>query len=194
MKRSTRVKVEVPSFRVQKSDEGLSTLSGYAAVFNSTSDLGWFTESIAQGAFVDSIARGDDVRALFNHNPNFVLGRTKSKTLTLKEDEKGLFCEIVPPDTQVGRDLVALIERGDISQMSFGFYIDEEEVRHEPGKPTHFTITRATLFDVSPVTFPAYEDTEIEVQRHIRSRTEQRENIAKAAFDFRKREIELLRN
>jgi uncharacterized protein len=136
---------------------------GHAALFNSISLAGgWFAEQIAPGAFADSIQR-DDIRALFNHNPDHVLGRNIAGTLKLEEDSKGLAIEIKPPDTQFARDLMVSINRGDISQMSFGFQItksddlawDEEQV------PPLRTVLRAKLWDISPVTFPFYTNTDV---------------------------------
>lgn len=194
-----RLRCNVPNFRVERKDDGngLSNISGYAAVFDEITDLGYFRESIAPGAFKKSLEDKDDVRALFNHDPNLVLGRSTSGTLELKEDEHGLWCRIMPPDTALGRDLVALIERGDISQMSFGFYIEAEEAVREEGEKTHFIIKRAKLFDVSPVTFPAYPQTEIDVERSFRSRLEKLQNFERngnAEREKRLRELHLLKN
>lgn len=158
-----RMLQSTPQFRVERADGTPPQMTGYAAIFNSLFDTGWWSESIAPGAFKKSIAKGDDVRALFNHDPSLILGRTP-RTLTLTEDDKGLFCRITPPDTQLGRDLLISIERGDITQMSFGFNILGETV-DKTGDKTHFTITEAELFDVSPVTYPAYTATEIGVTR-----------------------------
>ena len=98
----------------------MPTIEGHAAVFDSLSvELWGFFEEIAPGAFADSIEAGDDVRALFNHDPNYVLGRSRNGTLRLAEDEVGLRVEFEPPDTQQARDVVTLIERGDVNQMSF---------------------------------------------------------------------------
>ncbi len=147
-------------------DEGKYFL-GYASVFNRTTDLGYFVESIAPGAFDAALSRQDDVRALFNHDPNLILGRTTSGTLKLSVDEKGLLSEIDIPDTTLGRDLRVHIERGDISQMSFGFYIEKEEKRGMIDEKPWYEIQQVRLFDVSPVTFPAYEQTSIEVKRSL---------------------------
>lgn len=136
-------------------------LGGYASVFNTETVIaGLFREQIAPGAFTDAVTQ-DDVRALFNHDPNFVIGRTVSGTLTLREDETGLAYDAVPPDTQWARDLMVSVGRGDISQSSFGFEVkDDEWTRPErSGDLPLRTIRKAKLYDVSPVTYPAYEST-----------------------------------
>jgi len=170
-----------------KEGEGLPEILGYAALFNVSTDLGYGTESIAQGAFTESLQRGDDVRALFNHDPNLILGRTKARTLALVEDLKGLKVRISPPETTLGKDLVKSIERGDISQMSFGFYIDAEDVSYSDDSKPHFTIVRASLFDVSPVTFPAYEQTSISLTQLRMSRIEANRKNPKAELEARER-------
>jgi len=153
-------------FRVEQREDGKKLIRGHAAVFNSETDLGWFRERIAPGAFSESIGK-DDVRALFNHDENFILGRNKAGTLTMREDERGLYVEIDPPDTQVGRDLVTSIERGDISQMSFGFQTikDSWETEENAAKDLR-TLEKVKLWDVSPVTFPAYQETDVAVRSH----------------------------
>lgn len=139
---------------------------GHAAVFNDISRAGrTFREMVAPGAFTQSIAH-DDIRALFDHDTRYVLGRTKAGTLSLSEDEIGLYAEITPPDTQWARDLMVSIERGDISQMSFGFEIIDEEWRHDENDVPLRIIRGAKLWDVSPVTFPFYESTDLAVRSH----------------------------
>lgn len=136
---------------------------GYAAMFNRDANIaGIFIERIAPGAFSAAIGR-DDVRALFNHDDNLVLGRTKAGTLRLTEDATGLHYEIDPPDTSLARDLVVSIERGDVSQSSFAFRPTREQWDETGDLPVR-TILEAELFDVSPVTYPAYEDTEVGVR------------------------------
>lgn len=154
-------------FAIETREDGKRKLVGHAAVFNSPSeDLGGFREQIAPGAFAEAIA-GDDVRALFNHDPNFILGRNRSNTLVLKEDSRGLAIEIVLPDTQTVRDLVvAPIERGDVSQMSFGFSVrpnGQDWAKDDEGRVIR-TLKRLRLFDVSPVVYPAYPATDIAVR------------------------------
>lgn len=138
-------------------------ITGHAAVFNALSeDMGGFREKIAPGAFRDAIPR-DDVRALFNHDPNYVLGRNRSGTLKLAEDATGLAIEIDPPDTQYARDLAVSMERGDITQMSFGFTCDKggQMWDEQPDGSMIRTLRSVSLFDVSPVTFPAYPQTDV---------------------------------
>jgi HK97 family phage prohead protease len=133
---------------------------GYAAVFNSLSEnLGGFRELILPGAFTETLE--DDVKALLNHDPNKLLGRTLAGTLLLQEDDIGLRYEIIPPDTQYARDLLVSIERGDLDQSSFQFIAGEESWRHptdEEPLPIR-VLHQVRLFDVSPVVFPAYPTT-----------------------------------
>lgn len=157
--------VQVGELRVQRREGGATTIVGYAAVFDKLSvDLWGFRERVARGAFADSIAAGDDVRALWNHDPNIVLGRTKSGTLRLEEDDTGLRVEIDPPDTQQARDLVAVIERGDVDQMSFAFRTIEDKWQIDGEEQYVRTLLQVKLYDVSPATYPAYPDTSMGVR------------------------------
>lgn len=141
-------------------EKGLRKIVGYAAVFNALSDdLGGFREKIDPGAFAKTIV-ADDIRALKNHNSDYVLGRNTKKTLILSEDQRGLKIEIIPPDAQWARDLMVSIDRGDIDQMSFGFRTIAHRWEGE-GNDEIRTLMEVKLFDVSPVTFPAYPDTEV---------------------------------
>jgi len=146
----------------QGEGEEPSHIRGHAAVFNKLSlPLGGFRERIRPGAFTKTIKEAD-VRALWNHDRNFVLGRTKSKTLELREDAKGLFFEAQPPDTSWARDVMVTMERGDVDQASFAFRVIREEWSNE-GDETKETIRElieVELRDVSPVTFPAYTQTD----------------------------------
>jgi HK97 family phage prohead protease len=106
------------------------------------------------------------VRALWNHNPDYVLGRNRAKTLTLSEDSRGLKIEVDPPDTQFARDLMVSIERGDVSQMSFAFSVranGQNWGKDDDGQVVR-TLTNVRLFDVSPVTYPAYQQTDVAVR------------------------------
>lgn len=160
-----RRNLPIGKLEIRQAEDGTHTITGHAAVFNSLSeDLGFFREKIAPGAFSPSMVE-DDVRALWNHDPNFVLGRNRAGTLRMKEDEKGLAIEIDPPDTQQARDMMESIRRGDVSQMSFGFrsVVDEWD-ETDPKNPIR-TLKRVQLFDVSPVTFPAYPATDVSVAK-----------------------------
>jgi HK97 family phage prohead protease len=141
-----------------------ATLSGYAALFNTETVIaGFFREQIAPGAFSQAV-KDDDVRALFNHDPNYVLGRTTNKTLTLREDRRGLFYDVELPDTQAANDVRTLVKRGDVTGSSFGFTVTEDrwdESEMKKGKLPLRTILSAELYDVSPVTYPAYPTTSV---------------------------------
>lgn len=148
-----------------------SKMVGYAAVFDSPSeDLGGFIETIAPGAFTRALQEQQDVRALKNHDPNYVLGRTKAGTLRLSQDDNGLKIECDMPDTTYARDLMTSLDRGDIDQMSFGFYVVEEKWFDDKGKQTAAwmgtkrQIVDVNLFDVSAVTYPAYPATSVEAR------------------------------
>lgn len=142
-------------------DKAGKRIEGYAAVFNKLSvDLGGFREQIQPGAFAETIEK-DDVRALFNHDPNFVLGRNVAGTLELAEDNSGLHMRITPPDAEWARGVVASIKRGDITGASFGFRTLDDKWDFDQAEQLVRTLIRAKLFDVGPVTFPAYPDTEV---------------------------------
>lgn len=176
---------DITRLKVETREEGEpGTIIGHAAVFNSISDSGgWFREQVAPGAFKDSIKQ-DDIRALFNHDPNHVLGRNTAGTLSLKEDEKGLLVEINPPDTQIARDVKESIRRGDINQMSFGFEILKETRTAGEGKePDLYTLDEVRLWDVSPVTYPFYKETDVS----IKSRQAWHEEQKKTALPVGKR-------
>lgn len=139
-------------------------ITGYAAVYYRADDPGtefelWkgMRERIMPGAF-DRAIREDDVRALFNHDSSLILGRTKAATLRLSTDERGLRYEIDAPDTQAGRDLVTTLKRGDVTGSSFAFETLSETFRDEDDL-TIRELNAVRLWDVSPVTYPAYEAT-----------------------------------
>lgn len=146
-------------------EEEPSMISGYASVFNSKASIGdYFQEVITPGAFARSIAENSDVRALFNHNWDNVLGRTKNGTLRLTEDERGLKFEVDLPNTTVARDLAESLKRGDINQCSFGFIPTEESFDYSV-EPVLRTISEVELYEISVVSIPAYEDTEVSLVR-----------------------------
>lgn len=158
----------VPSteIRIMREADHAPRIVGHAAVFNQLSeDLGGFREQVAPGAFAEAIEK-DDVRALFNHNADHVLGRNRAGTLKLAEDTRGLAVDISPPDTSAAADLLALLERGDVTQMSFAFSIrpNGENWGKDDNGLWIRTITRVRLFDVSPVTYPAYPQTDVAIR------------------------------
>ena len=140
-------------------DEMPMRFRGYAAVFDSPSEPLPFVESIAPGAFKRSLASGREVRMFLNHNTDQVLGSTRSGTLVLKEDERGLWVENDLPPTSVGRDLSILMQRGDVHSMSFGFSIPRGgDSWSEDGQSRE--LREVILHEVSVVTgFPAYPAT-----------------------------------
>lgn len=136
------------------------TVAGYAAVFGEWADVaGQWRETIARGAFSRSL-RTDDVLALFGHDSRRLLGRTASGTLRLSEDARGLAMEIDLPDTSDGRDVRALIARGDISGMSFGFEAVHDDWDFSSDPPRR-TLIDLNLIEVSIVSVPAYSGTSI---------------------------------
>jgi HK97 family phage prohead protease len=158
-RRSTAAPVEL-----RENQDGAPTIRGYAAKFYRSSDPGteyelWkgARERIMPGAF-DKAIQGDDVRGLFNHDPNMLLGRSKAGTLKLEVDEVGLRYEIQPADTSVYKDVVEYLRRGDVDGSSFQFSVPQggEEWRMEGGSEIR-ELREVKLYDVGPVTFPAYK-------------------------------------
>lgn len=148
--------------------DGAARLIGYGAVWDRTAEI-WqgFNEIVRRGAFKKTMKEGD-ARALWNHAPGSgsvgVLGRVSSGTLRLEEDDKGLRYEVDLPDTSVSRDLQVLLERGDIRESSFAFDVIRENILYsEDGDQTR-ELLEVELFDVSPVAYPAYADTEAELR------------------------------
>lgn len=141
-------------------------LVGYVVPWNSRSQLIWgeFYEVFAPYAFKDSLATGSDVRALYEHDYRGLLGRTTSRTLQLSEDNTGLHFELDPPETQMGRDLLALVGRGDISGMSFGFRATKETWDFKQD-PCVRTVTAAELLEITFTATPAYTESDVEIAR-----------------------------
>jgi HK97 family phage prohead protease len=168
-RRQIALSPEVPVAIELREDSGLSKIVGYSAVFGVDTEIqtffGSFKERIQKGAFRRAIREGQDVRALRNHDPDNLLGRTTAKTLRLKEDDTGLWIEVDPPSTTVGTDTVESIRRGDLSGMSFAFIVRKEKwVNGEDGSPDVRIIQDVDLFDVGPVTYPAYAQTSADVR------------------------------
>ena len=147
-------------------DDGGNYLEGYAIPYEQLSVMLWgFKEEIARGAFTDSI-QGDDIRALWQHDSAQVLGRTKNRTLYIREDEYGVGFKVYPADTQAGRDALTSVRRGDVDQVSFGFSVAEgDDDWQESGDGTIIRrVNRGKLFEVSPVTWAAYPQTVVQAR------------------------------
>lgn len=165
----------IPTEFHTRDENGEMTIEGYFAVFNSIYNIyPGMSESIAPGAFTSSM--GNDVRALTNHDTTLVLGRTKAHTLTLEQDDHGLFGRILinPNDTDAV-NLYERVRRGDVDQCSFGFDIKAEDTEYSDNGDVHWTIKDIELYEVSCCTFPAYEETS------IKARAAQRDELAERA-------------
>jgi len=161
MNKETRV-LESKETEVRVLDDDMKKIEGYTALFGKWSrDLGGFKEKIHRNAFDDAIKDGD-VRALKNHDSNYLLGRTSSGTLRLKTDSTGLRFEVDMPDTTIGRDTLEEIRRGDLDGCSFAFTVTEDDWKYNEDGTVERTILKVgELYDVGPVTYPAYPDTSV---------------------------------
>jgi HK97 family phage prohead protease len=159
-------------FQTREDGEKLS-IEGYFAVFNSNYDIApGLSESIAPGAFTDSMS--GDIRALINHDTTLVLGRTKARTLTLREDSHGLWGHVdINPNDVDAMNLYERVKRGDVDQCSIGFDIRSEDTDIRDDGSIHWTIKAVDLYEVSCCTFPAYQET------NISARTQERDTILK---------------
>ena len=161
MEREQRqLRAQVTNFETRE-DGGTPHIAGYFAVFNSVYEIGpGMSESIAPGAFSGSL--NGDVRALDNHDPRMVYGRTTAGTLELRQDEIGLWADIaINPNDSDAMNARERVLRRDVSQCSIGFEIIREDTEIRPDGSTHWTIREAKLWEVSICTFPAYEQTNI---------------------------------
>jgi len=157
------------TLRAATNGKKIPSIVGYAAVYNRWSEPlpsfgGMFREKIARGAFRELLSAKPDVRAFRGHDPDKILGRTP-ETLRLSEDEKGLRIELSPPDTELGRETVELIRRGDLDGMSFGFRVDPDGAQWNDDGTERVVTDVAELLEVSIVSFPAYKDTVASVTR-----------------------------
>ena len=148
--------------RVEKREDGKEVVVGHASIYDSRSNnLGGFYEYIAKGAFTDELIGKSDVRALINHNPDKVLARSTSGTLKLQADDKGLRYEFQIPETSYGKDLAINLKNGNISQSSFAFTLQNDEWSSDDDGNDIRTITAIDrLYDISAVTYPAYNEAE----------------------------------
>lgn len=167
--------------RVDTTDEGKDIVVGHASVYDSRSNnLGGFYEYIERGAFTQELIDKSDVRALINHDPNLVLARSTSGTLNLKADDLGLRYEFEMPETSYGKDLAVSMKRGDISQSSFAFTISEggdEWSTDDQGNNIRTIKKIERLYDISPVSYPAYSQAESDLIVAKRGLKEYKESL-----------------
>ena len=178
--------------RVTKGEDG-PMIEGYAAVFDVWSeDLGGFRERVRPGAFGASLVDAD-VRALWNHEPLYVLGRQRSGTLKVWEDEHGLRFQVRPPEAGWAEDLLASMRRKDVDQCSFGFRVIEDDWSVQ-GNTLQRDLLAVDLFDVSVVTYPAYPQTSAQVRARLADLAEMSPGGEGQEEAARKQELELKRN
>ena len=170
-----QVRTVPTQFSTREDGDGSMHIVGYFAVFNSIYEIApGMTESVAPGAFSRSLA-ANDVRALINHDTTLVTGRTKAGTLTLREDEHGLWGDIlINPKDQDAVNAYERVKRGDVDQCSFGFAIRSEDTDVSPTGDVHWTIKDVDLFEVSACTFPAYQATSISAREAQRDEIKRR--------------------
>ena len=167
MKKIERRTFTVRDVEARQAEDGTMRLSGYAAVFNESSVPLPFKESIAPGAFRKTLMETPDVRLLINHE-GLPLARTKNGTMTLTEDDRGLLFDAEIADTQEGRDIYKLVQRGDVDQMSFAFRVIRQKWSEDRSRRV---LTEVSLSDgdVSVVTYPAYPTTTVEAREALKS-------------------------
>ena len=160
-------RLPVEAVEIREADDGTATLRGYAAVFGSLSEpiAGMFRERIVAGAFKRTLKEDGDVFALWQHDSSMPLARKSKGTLRMSEDDRGLSVEIDLPDTSYGRDAAEAVRSGLVDKMSFGFSVPAGgarmlDERSEDGYPIR-ELNDIELYEVSPVTFPAYPDTSL---------------------------------
>lgn len=162
--RKSSVVREEREFRLESAEYDGRTIRGYAAVYNVDSEwMGGFYEQISAGAF-DNVME-NDVRAYFNHDENYLLGRVSSGTLRISTDKKGLLYEVDLPNTTYANDLIELMKRGDVNQSSFAFLIEKDRWEQRDGVTYRIIEKVSRLLDVSPVAQPAYPDATSELKR-----------------------------
>lgn len=160
-----KLNLDDAELRVMEREGGKPFIRGYASRFGVLSeDLGGFKEQIEPKAF-DAVLVKADVRALVNHDPNHIIGRSSNGTLVLKTDERGLYYEVEPPNSAMGAHWVESIRRGDLTGSSFSFTVEVggAEWDHSTSPPTRHVRAVRDLFDVGPVTYPAYLDADVAV-------------------------------
>tara|TARA_R110000765_G_C18661846_1_gene576922 strand:+ start:23 stop:661 length:639 start_codon:yes stop_codon:yes gene_type:complete len=145
--------------RIDSTEDGKDIVVGHASMYNTRSEFMGFYETIEEGAFTDELIKISDVRALINHDHNLILARNTSGTLKLEADAQGLRYEFEMPETSYGKDLAVSMKRGDITQSSFAFTVEKDDWSTDDNGNDLRTIKKIKrLYDVSPVTYPAYQD------------------------------------
>lgn len=185
---------DIKNLEVRAEDNG-TIVVGYGAVFNTESnDLGGFYEVISPSAFDGRT--DDDVRFLLNHDPNFIFGRTTAGTLNLSTDTMGLRYEVTLPDTQSAKDLYTSLERGDITQSSFAFMVEEDSWEQVDDRIVRTINKVSRLYDVSAVVYPAYEEASVglrslEEWKENRNKEKLEKNLAKEILENKEEELDL---
>lgn len=183
---------QLTDVQIRSADDSAQRLhfNGRAVVYDQLSeDFGGWQEVIKPGAATRTLAASPDVRFLQNHDPNLLLGRTASGTLRLTEDDAGVLVDSDMADVSYARDLAVLIERGDLNQMSFGFWIVSDSWSGSLHEVREFDFDGG---DVSAVTFPAYTQTSAELRSLAQKRIDEERGRPVALDTHRVRELELL--
>ena len=184
--------------RVDSTEDGRDLVVGHASVYDSRSNnLGGFYEFIERGAFNEELISNSDVRALINHDPNLILARNTSGTLNLTADERGLKYEFEMPETSYGKDLAISMKRGDITQSSFAYTVAEDDWSTDADGNNIRTIKKIDrLYDVSPVTYPAYNMAESDLVVAKRGLKEYQESLVEETKEeiIEEKENNLVRN
>jgi HK97 family phage prohead protease len=194
MSKETRsAQSEVRSYRtevrVATAADGVRTIEGMIPYNSLSCDLGNFTEKIAPGAFADALKAGADVLCLRDHTESHLLGRTKSKTMTLKDSPEGLHYSVRLPKTSHATDLVESIERGDIDAASFGFVCKTDTWTADGAGKALRTLNKVELFEISPCSFAAYPASSVstrscpsELRSRLRGTSEKRHSRVLSAI------------
>jgi len=165
---------------------------GYGVLFNTPTDMGYFTEEVAPGAEIEVMQ--DDVRGLMNHGEDKVLGRTKSGTMTMTVDERGIKYKILynpnDPDHVSAREKV---KRGDISQSSFAFRVKDDKWEKRNGKEHRTILKFKRLIDMSLVTYAAYESTTVAMRSANRKSDDYKKDLAEMDKDSMKLDLERIK-
>lgn len=158
--------IPIEDLEIRAEDTG-AAIKGYAAVFEKLSVKMWgFREKIQAGAFTNSLNSNRNIKALWNHNPDYPLGGTRNSTLTLEQDKKGLGFELVLPETTWGKDALESIKRGDTDGVSIGFRVIKDAWDESDPKNIVRTLVDVDLIEISPTPFPAYPQTNVGVRSH----------------------------